>query len=233
MTLYIVPTPIGNMEDITLRALSVLGSVDVLACEDTRVTRKIFERHDIAMPKTVIAYHEHNEERAGRKLLDLLREDVKVALCSDGGMPAVSDPGFRLVSDALAQDLEVTVLPGPCAVETALVSSGLSTSSYLFKGFPPRKGGKLRTFLQEEADRAHTLILYESPYRVGKLLAAALETLGDRQAAVCIEMTKKFENIHRGYLSDLAEAFAEKKVKGEVVVVIAGNHPKFRRSENE
>lgn len=230
--LHIVATPIGNMEDITLRALRVLGETDVLACEDTRVTRKIFERHSLAWPGTAFSYHEHNEEKAGARILDCLAAGKRVALCSDGGMPGISDPGYRIIDAALDAGYTVEVLPGPCAVETALVASGLPTSSYTFKGFPPRKGGKLRTFLSDEKDAPHTLILYESPYRVGALLSAAQESLGNRKAAVCIELTKKFERVERGWLQDLAVAFDGVKIKGEVAVVIAGNHPKFIREDN-
>lgn len=232
-TLYIIPTPIGNLEDITLRALRILGEVDALACEDTRLTRRIFARHEVTAPGQIFSYHEHNEERAGRRILELLAAGKTVGLCSDSGMPGISDPGYRLIAEALAAGYEVDVLPGPSAVVTALVASGLSTAAFLFKGFPPRKGGKLRTFLEAESGREATLIFYESPYRVGKLLAAANEVLGDRQAAVCIELTKKFARVSRGYLADLAAEFSDKKVKGEVVVVIAGNHPKFTRARGD
>jgi 16S rRNA (cytidine1402-2'-O)-methyltransferase len=228
-TLFLVATPIGNLEDITLRALRVLGEADVLACEDTRLTRNIFTRHNVKPPASILAYHEHNEERAGEKIVALLAEGKTVAFCTDAGMPSVSDPGYRIASLAIARGFRVEVIPGPSAVETALVASGLPTSSYLFKGFPPRKEGKLRNFLAEEKDRPHTLVLFESPYRVGKLLAAALEVLGDRKAAVCLELTKKFENVRRGFLSELLEEFGTRETKGEVTVAIAGNNPKFAR----
>lgn len=230
-TLFLVATPIGNLEDITFRAVRVLGEVDALACEDTRMTRKIFERHGIESPKTIFAYHEHNEDRAGDGILALLDKGKSVALCTDGGYPGISDPGYRVVSRAIDAGHAVEVLPGASAVPASLVSSGLSTSSYTFKGFPPRKGGPRRRFLDADADRPHTMVFFESPYRVGKLLADAYDVFGDRQAAVCIELTKKFEKVHRGYLADLAETFREKKVKGEVTVVIAGNNPKFTRDE--
>lgn len=228
-TLYVIATPIGNLADITLRALEVLGTLPALACEDTRRTRKIFERHALTPPASIFSYHEHNEEKAGRRILEHLDRGEDVGLCSDGGMPGVSDPGYRIVSAVLDTDHSVTVLPGPCAAETALVASGLPSSSFLFKGFPPRKGGKLRTWLEEDAAGPHTLIAYESPYRIGKFLAAAHEVLGDRQAAVCIELTKLHERVARGWLSDLAQEFANTSVKGEVTVVVAGSHPKFCR----
>jgi 16S rRNA (cytidine1402-2'-O)-methyltransferase len=228
-TLYVIATPIGNLEDLTFRAARVLGEVDVLACEDTRMTRRIFQRYNINLPAKLIAYHEHNEEHAGRKLLDLLREGRSVGLATDGGYPGISDPGYCVIRDAYEAGLRVEVLPGPSAVATALVVSGLATSSYTFKGFPPRKGGPRKRFLETDKDMPHTLVIFESPYRVGRLLDDALEVLGDRLAAVCIELTKKFERVHRGYLSELAVSFADKTVKGEVTVVISGNNVKFFR----
>jgi 16S rRNA (cytidine1402-2'-O)-methyltransferase len=199
-TLYIIATPIGNLEDITHRAVRVLGEIGVLACEDTRMTRRIFDRYEIEVPSTVFSYHEHNEERAGKRVLGFLREGVDVALCTDGGCPCISDPGYRVIKEALENGYLVEVLPGPSAVSTALMASGLATSSYTFKGFPPRKSGARKRFLEEELDAAHTLVLFESPYRIGKLLADAHEVLGNRLAAVCVELTKKFERVHRDYL---------------------------------
>ena len=227
--LYVVATPIGNMEDLTFRAARVLGQVDALACEDTRMTRRIFERHAISPPKTLLACHEHNEEKAGARILELLKAGQSVGLASDGGYPGISDPGYCVVRDAAAAGFPVEVIPGPSAVPTALVASGLPTSSYTFKGFPPRKGGPRKRFLEAEREMPHTLIVFESPHRIGRLLEDALETLGDRRAAVCIELTKKFEQIHRGYLGELAATFKDKTVRGEVTLVIAGNHPKFLR----
>jgi len=226
-TLFLVATPIGNLGDITLRALETLRAVEALACEDTRVTRRIFERHGIPLPPTVLSYHEHNEERAGGRILDILAAGRDVALCSDAGTPSLSDPGFRIVRAAIDQGASVQVLPGACAAVAALAASGLPSSSYTFLGFPPRKAGRLRNLLAAEKERPHTLVLYESPHRVGKFLAAAAEVLGDRHAAVCIELTKKFERILRGTLANLAADFADRAVKGEVTIVVAGNHPRF------
>ncbi|HOZ48489.1 MAG TPA: 16S rRNA (cytidine(1402)-2'-O)-methyltransferase [Candidatus Hydrogenedentes bacterium] len=231
--LYLIATPIGNLEDVSLRALRVLGEVDVLACEDTRYTRRLFERHSIPSPRTILSYHAHNEEEAGRRILGLLAQGSSVALCTDGGYPGISDPGYRIVSACVDQGMPVEVIPGPSAVPVALVASGLPTSSYTFKGFPPRKQGPRKRFLEAERDMPHTLVIFESPFRVGRLLADALEVLGNRRGAVCIEMTKKFEEIHRGYLADLAEQFRDQPVKGEVTVVIAGNHPKFAKSDED
>jgi len=232
-TLWLIATPIGNLEDITHRAVRVLREADVLACEDTRQTLKILQRYEIQREGKFVAYHEHNEERAGATLLAHLAEGRSVALCSDGGMPAISDPGFRLIASAIVAGHTVESIPGPSAVQSALVVSGLPTSSYTFKGFPPRKSGARVRFLQEDGDRPHTLVLFESPFRIGALLADAFTALGDRRAAVCIELTKKFERIHRGHLSDLAREFEGVAVKGEITVVIAGNHPKFTRTTGD
>jgi 16S rRNA (cytidine1402-2'-O)-methyltransferase len=231
-TLFVVATPLGNLEDMTFRAVRVLGEVDALACEDTRYTRAIFERYRIPSPKTIFSYHEYNEERAGQRILALLQSGASVALCTDGGYPGISDPGYRIVSASVEAGFRVEVLPGAGAVATALLASGLPTSSYTFKGFPPRKPGPRKRFLGMERDLPHTLVFFESPYRVGKFLANALEVLGNRRAAVCVEMTKKFEEVHKGFLEDLASRFQEGRIRGEVTVVIAGNSPKFTR-QNE
>jgi 16S rRNA (cytidine1402-2'-O)-methyltransferase len=221
-TLFLISTPIGNMEDITHRAVRVLGEVPVLACEDTRHTRFIFERYGIAWPQTVLSYHEHNQEQAGRRILDLLAGGQNVALCTDAGTPGLSDPGFRVVRDALAAGHAVDLIPGPSAITHAIVVSGLSTASFTFKGFPPKKPGPRRRFLEADRNSVHTLVLYESPFRVATLLREALEVFGDRHAAVCIELTKKFERVSRGLVSELLSQFEGKDVKGEVTVVVAG-----------
>ncbi|OGG46332.1 MAG: 16S rRNA (cytidine(1402)-2'-O)-methyltransferase [Candidatus Handelsmanbacteria bacterium RIFCSPLOWO2_12_FULL_64_10] len=231
-TLYVIATPIGNLEDMTFRAVRALGEVDALACEDTRTTRAIFERYQIPRPKTIFSYHEYNEESAGQRILGLLRGGASVALCTDGGYPGVSDPGYRIVSASVEAGFRVEVLPGAGAVATALVASGLPTSSYTFKGFPPRKPGPRRRFLGMEREAPHTLVLFESPYRVGRFLADACEVLGNRRAAVCVELTKKFEEVRRGFLRDLEEQFREAKIRGEVTIVIAGNSPKFAKQED-
>ena len=232
-TLYLIPTPIGNMEDISYRAVRILGEVDALACEDTRFTRRIFEHYQIPSPKTIFSYHEHNEANAGNRILGLLENGLSVAICTDGGCPCISDPGYRIIAACVERGYTIEALPGPSATLTALMTSGLSTSSFTFKGFPPRKSGQRKRFLEMEKDLPHTLVLFESPYRVGKLLADALDVLGNRQAAVCIELSKKFENIHRGYLGDLAELFAQKSIKGEVTIAIAGNNPKFEKTSSD
>ena len=158
-----------------------------------------------------------------------LRAGKEVALCSDGGYPGISDPGYRLLRTCAKEGVPYEVVPGASAVEVALLMSGLSTSSFTFRGFPPRGPGALRNWFAEDRDREHTLICYESPFRVAATLEAALDALGDREAAVCIELTKLHERVSRGYLSDLVAEFAGAKVKGEVAIVIAGANPKFAR----
>ncbi len=226
-TLYIISTPIGNMEDITYRALRMLKEVELLLCEDTRVTRRLYSYYQIPFPSRVWACFEAREPKVISGVLEELSRGTKVGLCSDGGMPCISDPGFKLVQSVIDAGYSVEVIPGATAIETALVVSGLPTSSYTFKGFPPRKGGPLQRFLEQEKDLPHTLIFFESPYRVQKFLEQAFHVLGDRQCAVCFEMTKKFERIYRGYLSEVMERLKLAPIKGEVTVVIAGNHPKF------
>jgi 16S rRNA (cytidine1402-2'-O)-methyltransferase len=230
-TLFVLATPIGNLEDVSYRVVRVLSEVDALACEDTRHTRKLLQRYRVPAPPVLFSYHEHNEHSAGRRIIQLLTGGSNVALCSDAGMPSLSDPGYRIISECRERGVAVEVLPGADAVTTALVASGLPTSSFTFLGFPPRRPGPRRRLLAREAESAHTVILYESPFRVAALLEDARQVLGNRLAAVCIELTKKFEQIRRGYLAQLAIDFADEKVKGEVTVVIAGNHPRFARPE--
>jgi len=225
--LYIIATPIGNLEDITLRAIRLLGELEVVACEDTRRTRILFEKHSIRSPRTILSYREQNENQAGSRIIGFLRSGLSVGICSDAGYPGISDAGYRIISRALREGFPVEVLPGASAVEPALLSSGLPTSSFTFKGYPPKKPGLRRRFLLSEKDQPHTLVFYESPFRLQKLLADALEIFGDRQAAVCGEMTKKFESISRGRLSELVELFSSRHIRGEFTVVIAGNNPKL------
>jgi 16S rRNA (cytidine1402-2'-O)-methyltransferase len=225
--LVVIATPIGNLEDITLRAVRILGELNALACEDTRHTRILFEAHGIKSPRIILSYREKNESQAESRIIGLLREGLSVGICSDAGYPGISDAGYRLISRAVEEGFEIEVIPGAGAVEPALISSGLPTSSFTFKGFPPRKPGVRRRFLTQDKDQPHTLVFYESPFRVAALLRDALEVLGDRRAAVCIELTKKFERIHRGTLSELLARFRETTIRGEVTVVVAGNHPKF------
>ncbi|MBN2442148.1 MAG: 16S rRNA (cytidine(1402)-2'-O)-methyltransferase [Spirochaetales bacterium] len=226
-TLIIIATPIGNLEDVSIRCLRIIKEADVLACEDTRHTQRILLRYNITEHGKLFPYHEHNENRATHKLLQILQEGKSIALVSNAGFPGISDPGFRIVRAARDARIHVDVIPGPSAVTTALLSSGLPTSSFTFKGFPPKKRGQRQKFIELEKDVSHTLIFFESPYRIGSFLEDAYQVLGNRLGAVCIELTKKFERVHRDNLRTLADMFMNKKVKGEITVVIAGNNPKF------
>ncbi len=228
--LYLVSTPIGNLDDITARALQVLRGADIIACEDTRRTRALLSHFEIPKPASMLSYREGNEKSVGPRLVGLLKTGKTVALCTDSGTPGISDPGYRLIRLAVEQGLEFEVVPGPSAVNVALLASGLPTSSYTFKGYPPRKIGAMRRFFELEKEMPHTLVVFESPMRTVKTLSAAFEVLGDRQAAVCIELTKKFERVPRGPLSELLEMLGDRKIKGEVTIVIAGNNPKFTSS---
>jgi len=228
-TLYVLATPIGNLEDLTHRAERLLKELEVLACEDTRHSRILLERYGVARPRTLLAYHEHNERAAAARILAFLEAGTSVGLLSNAGCPAISDPGYVVLRLAADAGHRIEVIPGPSAVVQALLLSGLPASTFTFKGFPPRKAGPLRRFLAMEAGLPHTLLVFESPHRLGALLQAACEVLGDRRAAVCVEMTKKFEDVRRGWLTELATHFASHPVRGEATVVIAGDNPKFRR----
>ena len=230
-TLYLIATPIGNLEDITYRAVRVLKEVDVLACEDTRVTRKLLSHYEIPRPSLMFSHHQHNEKRSAPGILKLLDEDKSVALCTDGGYPGISDPGYHLLHLAVDNDHEIVVLPGASAVPTALIASGLPSSSFLFRGFPPKKTGQRSNFFLKDAELPHTLIYFESPQRIQDFLASAIEVLGDRKVAVCIELSKKFERVFRGYISEVIEQLESDVLKGEITVVIAGNNKKFIRNK--
>jgi len=221
--LYLVATPIGNLGDITLRALEVLRAVDYVASEDTRKTGLLLKHFDIKKPQ--IAFHEHNEDRAGERIISLLQAGQSVAVVTNAGTPGVADPGFTLVRRAIALDLPVTMAPGPAAVIMGLVLSGLPSHSFTFRGFAPRKSGKRRSFLEVDADSPHTLVFYESPHRLREFLADALAVYGDRPAAVCNELTKLFESVRRGTLSELLAALPENEPRGEYVVVIGAARP--------
>lgn len=225
--LYIVATPIGNLDDMSPRALQALRDADVVACEDTRRTRILLSHFGIPRPRFLISYRQQTERTAGKCLINFLEAGKTVALCADGGYPGISDPGYRLISEAVERGIDFQVIPGVSAITVALLVSGLPSSSYTFKGYPPRKKGAMRRFFENEKDMPHTMVIFESPFRVADTLAIALEVLGNRKAAVCVELTKKFERVSRGFLSELQAKFAGEKIKGEVTIVIAGNNPKF------
>jgi 16S rRNA (cytidine1402-2'-O)-methyltransferase len=218
--LYLVATPIGNLGDITLRALEVLRSVDAVASEDTRKTGLLLRHFDIRKPQ--IAFHEHNEARAGERILQILAEGQSVALVTNAGTPGISDPGFTLVRRAVAAGHEVTAIPGPAALTMAVVLSGLPLHSFTFRGFPPHKPGPRRRFLAVDATSPHTLVFYESPYRLAAFLRDALEVYGDRPSALAHELTKIHESVQRGPISELLASVEQNGARGEYVVVIGG-----------
>jgi 16S rRNA (cytidine1402-2'-O)-methyltransferase len=217
--LYIVATPIGNLEDITQRALRVLSEVDLIACEDTRHTRKLLTHYGINTP--TVSYHEHNERERAAELLARLQKGASIAIVSDAGTPGINDPGFRVVRLAIENGLRVIPVPGPSALITALVSSGLPTDEFFFAGFLPAKTTARRSRLAEFRSLAATLIFYEAPHRIAATLKDAHEILGEREAVVARELTKMHEEIARGRLSELAERFTSGPgVRGEIVLII-------------
>jgi 16S rRNA (cytidine1402-2'-O)-methyltransferase len=224
-TLYLVATPIGNMGDMTLRGVETLRAVDYVASEDTRKTGRLLQHFEISSQQ--LSFHEHNERQATQRILGLLRSGKSVALVTDAGTPGISDPGFTLVRAVLEANAEgaqigLTMIPGPTGVVMALVLSGLPLHSFTFRGFPPRKGGQRQRFLAVDQDSPHTLIFYESPYRLLPFLQDALAVYGDRPAAVANDLTKLFEKVTRGRLSTLIGEFSNRTLKGEYIVVIAG-----------
>lgn len=217
--LYLVGTPIGNLEDITLRALRTLRECDRIACEDTRHTRRLLNHFDIRKP--LLSCHDHNEAERAAEIVERIAGGESIALVSDAGMPAVSDPGYRVVAAAVEADLPVVPIPGPTAVSAALVASGLPTDAFHFAGFlPPKKGQRLRA-LEELAEIPATVILYETPHRIVAALRDAAETLGDRPAAIGRELTKAHEEFLRGTLTELRKELERREaIKGEMVLLI-------------
>ncbi|MEW6144645.1 MAG: 16S rRNA (cytidine(1402)-2'-O)-methyltransferase [Thermodesulfobacteriota bacterium] len=230
--LYIVSTPIGNLGDITLRALEILKEADFIACEDTRTTKKLLARYAIERP--LISYHEHNEIEKSNEILSLLRDGRSVALVSDAGTPCISDPGYRLVKLASESGIDVLSIPGPSAAVSALSVSGLPTSHFAFFGFPPRTKKHLTDFLARIKDYPETLVFYESPNRVLKTLRAMLEVLGDRNISLSREMTKLYEETLRGKISQVLESLLERsEIKGEVTLVVEGASPESGEADTE
>ena len=216
--LYLVATPIGNLEDITLRALRVLKEVDLIACEDTRHTRKLLSHFEISKP--TISCHEHNERERVTELIAKLQSGANIALVSDAGTPLLSDPGYRLVREAIASGLQVVPIPGPSALLTALAASGLPIDEFTFAGFLPPRQTARKARLRELSKLDSTLVLYEAPHRIRQTLADCLEVLGDRQGAIARELTKLHEQFVRGSLSEIAGGLTEGSCRGEMVLLI-------------
>jgi len=221
--LYIVACPIGDYEDITLRALRVLNEVDLIAAEDTRKAGKLLSFHGIKAGGRLVSCHEHNEDDRLAELTDRLLRGESVALISDAGMPAISDPGFRLIRDAIEKGIAVVPVPGASAVTAALAASGLPTDAFFFEGFLPKKKGKREKRLAALAEISATLVFFESPLRISETLRELIEFLGDRRAVVCREMTKEYEEFLRGRLSEIMKILDRRQaVKGEITLVVAG-----------
>ncbi len=217
--LYIVATPIGNLSDISLRALKTLAGADIIACEDTRTSGKLLSHFGIKTRK--IPYHEHNAQKAGPKLIAALKEGKTVALISDAGTPLVSDPGYKLVNQARDAGIKVIPIPGASAPLAALVASGLQTDSFIFAGFLPTKTVARKNTLKEYADHASTLIFFESPNRLQECLADMISIFGEkREAAICRELTKLHEEISNASLAELSQLYENRKVKGEIVIIV-------------
>ncbi|MEW6126775.1 MAG: 16S rRNA (cytidine(1402)-2'-O)-methyltransferase [Acidobacteriota bacterium] len=217
--LYVIATPIGNLEDITMRALRLLGEVDLIACEDTRHTRKLLTHYHIQTPS--ISYHEHNERERTAEILQKLKSGMRVALVSDAGTPLVSDPGFRLVSEAAAAGIEIVPIPGACALITALSASGVASNDFFFAGFLPVKRTARRARLTELAGLHTTLIFYEAPHRIQAMLADAFEILGNRASVLARELTKLHEEFLRGTLGEILATAKAADLKGEIVLLVA------------
>jgi 16S rRNA (cytidine1402-2'-O)-methyltransferase len=230
-TLYIVATPIGNLQDITLRALEVLRTVEQVACEDTRQTAKLLSAHGIRKP--LVSLHDYNERERTPALLQALRAGRSIALVSDSGTPLVSDPGWRLVHEAIAEGLPVTWIPGATALIGALVLSGLPTERFVFEGFLPPKSGARRTRLEALRGEPRTVVVYESPHRIVKLLEDVREVLGDVPAACARELTKMFEEVRRGRVSDLIAQFQHRPAKGELVLVFSARPGRIGGHDDE
>jgi 16S rRNA (cytidine1402-2'-O)-methyltransferase len=218
-TLYIVATPIGNLEDITIRAVRILKEVDLIAAEDTRHSRKLLAHFGITT--TLTSYYDHNQSLKGERILETLRAGRQVALISDAGTPCISDPGYHLVRDALAAGIKVVPIPGACAAITALSAAGLPTDCFTFAGFPPNKEGKRRTFLAGLSSAHGTVVLYEAPHRLADTLLDITAILGERQVVVARELTKLYEECLQGTTTQVREQVRDGRERGEVVILIA------------
>lgn len=225
-TLHIIATPIGNLEDISYRAVRLLGEADCIAAEDTRRTRILLNHYHIKNRLT--SYFEHNEMIKTAAIIDMLKSGQQVALVSEAGTPAISDPGYRIIAEAIHQGIRVVPIPGPCAAVTALSVSGLAVHRFAFEGFLPPKKGKRKTFLARLAHEERTLIFYESPYRILNTLQDMVDVFGDRPAVLAREMTKLHEELIRGRLTEILERLSSGKIKGEITLLVAGAPAKPR-----
>jgi 16S rRNA (cytidine1402-2'-O)-methyltransferase len=217
--LYVVATPIGNLGDITLRALEILRSVDVVAAEDTRHSGILLKHYQISKP--FVSYHEHNEAMRTAQLVERIAAGANVALITDAGMPGLSDPGARLIRECIKRELPLTIIPGPSSILTALVGSGFSMEKFCFRGFLPVKSGRRERELRAAADHDETTIFFESPYRLTKTLKVCIDIMPDRQLCVARELTKKFEEFRRGTASELLTHYEAKPPKGEIILLVA------------
>ncbi len=229
--LYICPTPIGNLDDITIRTLNTLKEVDIIAAEDTRHTIKLLNHYNIK--KTLTSYHEHNIKEKGPYLINKMLDGLSIALVSDAGMPGISDPGEDLIKIAIENNIDITVLPGATALITALVSSGLPTRRFVFEGFLSSKKKDRKKSLEDLKMEKRTIILYESPHRIKDLLKDIKEVLGDRKLVIARELTKKYEEIFRGNIDKCIERFQRENPKGEFVIIIEGLSEDKLKSINE
>jgi len=218
--LYVVATPIGNLEDITLRALRVLKEVDVIAAEDTRHTQKLLAHYNIRTP--LVSYHEHNEKSRARELVNELKSGKTIALVTDAGMPAISDPGYRLIVEAIAAGIRIVPIPGASALSTALAASGLPTDRFVFEGFLSAKQKERRSRLQELSGEARTLVFYEAPHRLLESLGDMRDLLGDREIVIARELTKLHEEFLRGPVSGAIEKFSATEARGEITLLVRG-----------
>jgi len=218
--LYLVPTPIGNLKDITLRALEVLQNVDIIAAEDTRQSLKLLNHFNIK--KTLISYHQHNEQGKSENIIDQIKEGKNIAIISDAGSPGISDPGSVIVLKCIEQNIKFEVLPGATAITTALVYSGLDTTKFIFRGFLPRENKERKPIIDDLLNRSETLIFYEAPHRLLSTLEFLYENIGDRKISMCRELTKLYEEIIRLSLKQAIEYYKEKAPRGEYVLVIEG-----------
>ncbi|MDU1414517.1 MAG: 16S rRNA (cytidine(1402)-2'-O)-methyltransferase [Clostridium sp.] len=228
--LYLVPTPIGNLKDITLRALEVLKKVDIIACEDTRQSLKLLNHFQIK--KTLISYHKHNENGKSEDIIEMILEGKSVAVISDAGTPGISDPGAILVKRCVENQIEFEVLPGATAITTALVYSGLNTDRFIFIGFLPRENKDKKKVVESVIDRTETIILYEAPHRIRQTLTFLRNQLGNRNISVCRELTKLHETIIRGTLDEVIELYNEENPRGEYVLVVDGKNEEEILMEN-